>query len=113
MRFLAIIIIWIMTMPAIARDDGRYANSPLKSWFDSLASKKGLCCSVADGVSLKDVEWDTLDGHYRVFLGGKWVVVPDDALVTVPNKFGAAVVWPMQDADGNTTIRCFIPGAGA
>jgi hypothetical protein len=29
-----------------ARDpDGRYANSPLKQWFDQLASGKGLCCS--------------------------------------------------------------------
>ena len=27
-----------------ARDDGRYANSPLKPWFDQLASKKGQCC---------------------------------------------------------------------
>jgi hypothetical protein len=25
--------------------DGRYANSPLKQWFDQLASGKGLCCS--------------------------------------------------------------------
>ena len=33
-----------------ARDpDGRYANSPLKQWFDQLASGKGLCCSFADG----------------------------------------------------------------
>jgi hypothetical protein len=33
-----------------ARDlDGRYADSPLKPWFDRLASGKGLCCSMADG----------------------------------------------------------------
>jgi hypothetical protein len=33
-----------------ARDpDGRYANSPLKGWFDSLHSGKGPCCSDADG----------------------------------------------------------------
>jgi hypothetical protein len=36
---------------ALARDDGRYANSPLKSWFDRLASGNGLCCSFADGFS--------------------------------------------------------------
>jgi hypothetical protein len=28
----------------VARDDGRFANSPLKPWFDGLASGKGLCC---------------------------------------------------------------------
>jgi hypothetical protein len=45
-----------------ARDDGRFANSPLKEWFDRLASKNGLCCAFADGVSLQDVDWDTQDG---------------------------------------------------
>jgi hypothetical protein len=34
-----------MGIVALVRDDGRYANSPLKSWFDRLASGNGLCCS--------------------------------------------------------------------
>jgi hypothetical protein len=97
----------------IARDDGRYADSPLKPWFDKLASGKGLCCSFADGVSVEDVDWDTQDGHYRVRLRGLWVEVPEVAIVHEPNRFGPAVVWPYQDAAGSTQIRCFIPGAGA
>ncbi len=96
-----------------ARDDGRYANSPLKTWFDQLASGKGLCCSFADGVSVQDVDWETQDGKYRVRIQGQWIVVPDAALVTEPNRFGPAVVWPYQDAAGATQIRCFLPGAGA
>jgi hypothetical protein len=96
-----------------ARDDGRFANSPLKAWFDKLASGKGLCCSFADGVKVEDVDWDTQNGRYRVRLDGRWIVVPDAALVTEPNKFGPAVVWPYQDAAGVTQIRCFIPGSGA
>jgi hypothetical protein len=44
---------------ATARDDGRYANSPLKPWFDSLRSAKGLCCSDADGSVVSDVDWDS------------------------------------------------------
>jgi hypothetical protein len=36
-----------------ARDDGRFANSPLKTWFDRLASGKGLCCSFADGATVR------------------------------------------------------------
>jgi hypothetical protein len=32
-----------------ARDDGRYANSPLKQWFDRLASGKGLLSRAASG----------------------------------------------------------------
>lgn len=98
----------------LAHDDGRFANSPLKNWFDRLASGKGLCCSFADGVSVQDVDWDaTEDGRYRVRLNGQWIVVPDAAVVTEPNRFGPAVVWPYQDVDGATQIRCFMPGAGA
>jgi hypothetical protein len=96
-----------------ARDDGQFANSPLKPWFDKLASGKGLCCSFADGVRVEDVDWDTQDGRYRVRLNGQWITVPDTALVTEPNKYGPAVVWPYQDTEGATQIRCFLPGAGA
>ena len=41
--------------PALTHDDGRYANSPLKEWFNRLASGKGLCCSFADGYVLGSV----------------------------------------------------------
>ena len=95
-----------------ARDDGRFANSPLKEWFDRLASKNGLCCAFADGVSVQDVDWDTQDGHYRVRIQGEWIEVPDAAVITEPNRFGPAVVWPYNDRYGNTQIRCFMPGAG-
>jgi hypothetical protein len=98
---------------AFGRDlDGKYASSPLKPWFDSLASRRGLCCSFADGQSVEDVDWDTKGGKYRVRLDGQWFEVPAEALVTVPNKFGPAVVWPYKDYEGRTQIRCFIPGAG-
>ena len=50
-------------------------------------------------------------GKYRVRLDGQWIEVPPDALVTVPNKFGLAVVWLYKDYEGRTQIRCFIPGA--
>src|ERR1700761_2973807 len=105
----------LLSMPShvSARDNGQYGNSPLKAWFDQLASGKGLCCSFADGVSVENVDWDTDNGRYRVRIKGQWFVVPDTALVTEPNKFGPAVVWPYQDADGVTQIRCFLPGAGA
>jgi len=96
-----------------AHDDGRFAASPLKPWFDKLASGKGLCCSFADGVKVENVDWDTLNGRYRVRLNGQWVVVPEIAVVTEPNRYGPAVVWPYQDASGATQIRCFMPGAGA
>jgi hypothetical protein len=66
---LAALVLYLTTLVSNqlnARDDGRFANSPLKPWFDRLASGKGLCCSFADGFSVQDVDWDTQDGHYRV-----------------------------------------------
>jgi hypothetical protein len=95
---------------ATARDDGRYAQSPLKPWFDSLRSAKGLCCSDADGSVVADVDWESKDGHYRVRLDGQWIDVPDDAVVTVPNRAGRTMVWPVKSASG-ISIRCFLPGS--
>lgn len=107
------ILVFTFAVQVPARDDGRYKNSPLHIWFDQLASGKGLYCSFADGVSVQDVDWDTKDGQYRVRLHGEWISVPESALVTEPNRFGPAVVWPYMDTDGATQIRCFLPGAGA
>lgn len=121
---------------AFAHDDGSMADSPLKPWFDRLASGKGLCCSFADGVAIGDVDWDADgQGHYRVRICARlpvkangvvdasrrawlscavktWVTVPDDAVITEPNKAGQAIVWPYVDATGSLMIRCFIPGPG-
>lgn len=108
---------------AAARDDGRYAQSPLKQWFDGLKSGKGPCCSDADGSVVKDADWEAKDGHYRVRIprygteiDGRpndmiWVEVPDDAVITEPNKFGRTMVWPIYGYQG-LQIRCFMPGAG-
>jgi hypothetical protein len=122
---LAVCVCWMLLSlwplrPAHARDDGKYANSPLKAWFDQLASQRGLCCSFADGFSLADVDWDvqcaTVAGveqcRYRVRVDGVWLDVPGDAVVTEPNRYGRAVVWPYKDTSGVTQIRCFMPGAG-
>jgi hypothetical protein len=95
---------------AIARDDGRYANSPLKSWFDSLRSERGLCCSDADGVAVSDPDWDSRDGHFRVRIDGEWIDVPDDAVIKEPNRAGRTMVWPTRSALG-TSVRCFLPGS--
>jgi hypothetical protein len=103
-----------------ARDlDGKYADSPLKAWFDQLKSGKGLCCSLTDGFPMRDADWDNHDGHYRVRIPREpdstdmiWVDVPDEALVTEPNKFGRTMVWPVYTigADPPVWIRCFMPG---
>lgn len=95
-----------------ARDRGQFANtSPdLKAWFDSLRSGKGPCCSDADGSAVSDVDWESNSGHYKVRIDGMWLDVPDEAVITVPNRVGRTMVWPIQGSSG-TVIRCFMPGS--
>jgi hypothetical protein len=105
-------LLLIISTPLVhARDpDGRYANSPLKQWFDSLKSGKGPCCSDADGTAISDADWESSAGHYRVRVEGEWVDVPDEAVITEPNRVGRTMVWPIHGY-GGLTIRCFMPGS--
>ena len=99
---------------------GKWANEPLRPWFEALKNKTGLvCCAEADGHPLDESEWDIKDNHYRVFVQGGWVVVPDLAVISGPNKFGKAIVWFMDQAGVedvlpplSTRILCFMPGSG-
>jgi hypothetical protein len=108
---LAALLLALASHSGQARDpDGRYANSPLKQWFDSLKSGKGPCCSDADGTAVSDVDWESANGHYRVRLDNEWIDVPDEAVITEPNRIGRTMVWPLRGYLG-TSIRCFMPGS--
>lgn len=109
-RTLFLVPLVLCTQDALGRDDGRYADAPLKPWFDSLRSHFGPCCSVADGIAIADPDWESHAGHYRVRLDGEWVDVPDDAVITEPNRAGRTMVWPVKTAFG-ISIRCFMPGS--
>jgi hypothetical protein len=104
----------IFVAPALAHDPSR---PELTEWFNKLSSGKGSCCSLSDGETVADPDWESKDGHYRVRLGGEWIDVPNEALVTVPNRAGRTMVWPMPpDYDYEVgapplRIRCFMPGA--
>ena len=104
------VLVGLSITPSRAHDDDRYANSPLKSWFESLHSKGGgPCCANADGLALADVDWDAKDGHYRVHLRGEWINVPDDTVISEPNRAGRTMVWPYY-VNNRVFIRCFMPG---
>jgi hypothetical protein len=106
-----VLVVLLSVHFAHARDlDGRYTNSELKPWFDQLKSGKGLCCSDADGSAISDADWETAGGHYRVRIDGEWVAVPDEAVITEPNRAGRTMVWPLKGYLG-TSIRCFMPGS--
>ena len=92
-----------------ARDNGQWAQATpeQRRWFSTLHNKNhNLCCAEADGY---DAQWDTKDGSYRVYDQGQWYVVPDQALVTEPNRYGIAKVW-WSHGDPDKMIRCFMPG---
>jgi hypothetical protein len=106
---------FLILCPVGARDlDGRFANSPLKPWFEKLSSGKGPCCSDADGSVVLDADWESKDGHYRVRIEGLWWDVPEEAVIVEPNKLGRTMVWPIYrwplDRSLRIEIRCFMPG---
>jgi hypothetical protein len=111
-RSCAVVAVMLLAIPlAHGRDrDGRYANSPLHDWFEQLSSKAGRCCSDADGMTLSDVDWESHDGHYRVRIDDDWVDVPDDTVVTEPNRARVSMVWPIW-LNGHPHVRCFMPGS--
>jgi hypothetical protein len=103
-----------MTPVSIAHDQHR---PELNNWFMNLKSKaKVPCCSGSDATVVRDADWDTKDGHYRVRLEGQWVDVPDDAVIEEPNLDGQTLVWPIfynpLGSPARIVIRCFMPGAG-
>jgi hypothetical protein len=111
---LAVLLICLPTL-ASARNDGRFpVNDKMHDWFMMLKSNKGPCCADADGSVVMDADWEVTNGHYRVRLDGKWIDVPDDAVVKTPNLYGPTMVWPIRwNGYGGTTvlaIRCFMPG---
>jgi hypothetical protein len=115
----------LMPLTAMGRDlEGRYANSPLKPWFDQLKSGNGICCSYADGYVLENADWEARNGRYRVRVPKRpdskvmvWVDVPERSVITEPNKAGRTMVWPVYDESDTDDsyiyirIRCFMPGA--
>ncbi len=128
---ICVLLLVLSSLPVNARDDGRYANSPLKPWFNGLKDKQGgSCCSNSDGVKLEDIDWDSdgtedaFNSNYRVKVTkgwppemqsyiGQWIPVPKGALLEQPNRAGVAIVWPFISSygKGQLKIRCFIPGA--
>jgi hypothetical protein len=104
-----------------ARDLGQYNRVPdeIRTWIESLADGKGVpCCATADGAVPEEFTWDIGANHYRVKVYGKWVTVPDAAVIKGSNRLGHAVVWiayddPVFESEPILSVRCFLPGPGA
>jgi hypothetical protein len=122
-RILAVLAVALMPALAHAHDRHYAISSEMHDWFMTLRSGKGPCCADADGSVVKDADWQSKDGHYRVYLpiggdakdGSEWVDVPDEAVITQPNLYGRTMVWTMftsmYGGPVKTAIRCFMPGS--
>jgi hypothetical protein len=108
----AVLLLGLASHHGHTRDRGQFGNGnpEMKAWFESLKSGKGPCCSDADGTAISDADWQSGNGHYRVRIEGEWVDVPDEAVITEPNRVGRTMVWPIRGYLG-LTIRCFMPGS--
>ena len=77
-------------------------------WADCITNMAGFNLRQAQPAA--DPDWESQGGHYRVHLENNWIDVPDDAVITEPNRAGRTMLWPMRD-DNQISIRCFIPGS--
>jgi hypothetical protein len=115
------IIIMFLALAKAKNLDGRFAQSPNKEWFQGLKSAKGPCCSDADGQTVEPEDWKTQSkpgSHYAVVIEGAWWDVPDEAVLSEPNRVGRTIVWPIYnrstiagDRKIDIQIRCFMPGS--
>ena len=118
----ALILVGCLLMTSAFAHD--HHNPALNGWYPTLHSRVGSpCCDGSDiddgnATALDEADWDSKDGHFRVFVEGKWWDVPDSAIVDVPNKDGRPIVWFYwnRSFDGHDKdelkIRCFIQGGG-
>lgn len=101
-----ILILLLMASPAMARDDGRYANSPHTEWYRSQHNSQGQwCCNEADG--------HPYDGDYKVNADGSVTVqgftIEAHKVLNGSNPTGHAVWWYLDGPNGRTSF-CFAPG---
>jgi len=105
---LGIIFLVSIVMCALA---GGHIDDPNHVWFEHQHDSAGRpCCEIADGHQVDDADWKSDGaGHYQVWLDGKWIAVPDAAVINPPDRpIDYAVVWIWRGE-----ILCFMPGSGS
>ena len=94
---------------ALAFDNGQFENVPpdIRAWFKSVIAPNGVpCCDISDG---HRTTYDVRDGTYWVPIEGRWMAVPERAIIRDRgNPVGEAVVWYVHHR-GDIIISCFVP----
>ena len=100
----AAMLCYMAISPAEAHD----ASHPeLDGWYKKLESGKGPCCDGSDSAHVEPSDWETQNrprSHYKVRLDGVWADVPDEAVVTGPNRDGRTLVWYYDSWTGHSGI---------
>lgn len=109
---IGIALLFMMVVTAVlARNNGQWAQTDpeQRQFYNGLRNNNGmLCCTNNDGY---DAQWETRGDQYWVFVEMEWIQVPPMALLTVPNRYGAAKVWYNKPPNGGKpVIACFLPG---
>ena len=109
----------ILCYMAISPTEAHDASHPeLDGWYEKLESGKGPCCDGSEAAHVEPSDWETQNkprSHYKVRLDGVWADVPDEAVVTGPNRDGRTLVWYYDSWTGHSgkpgkVIKCFMPG---
>jgi len=90
---LGLIFLVSVVMCAVA---GGHIDDPNHDWFEHQRNSAGKpCCEIADGHRVDDADWKSDGaGHYQVRLEGKWIPVPDAAVINPHDRpIDYAVVW--------------------
>ena len=94
---------------AFAFDNGQYENvaPDIRAWFKSVMAPNGVpCCDISDG---HRTTYDFHEGAYWVPIEGRWMAVPERAIIRDRgNPIGEAVVWYVHHR-GSIVINCFVP----
>jgi len=96
-----------------ARDRGQFANAnpELRAWFNGLKARRGPAAPMPTAQRSAAPIGKAATATTRVRIDGEWVNVPDEAVITEPNRVGRTMVWPIRDGVGGLYIRCFMPGS--
>jgi hypothetical protein len=104
--------VFLCAVGAHARDDGQYTNSANKEWFQSLRipGTQTSCCDLSD---CHTVDYDIKGDHYRAFIEGEWVAIPNEKVLNnVGNPVGRGVACYAKYPDTPLRILCFVPAGG-
>ena len=102
----------IASHPGQARDsDGRYANSAAEAMVRQSEERQGPVLFRTRTAAPSATWIGNRKADTTAFAStASGLDVPDDAVITEPNRAGRTMVWPIRGYQG-MTIRCFMPGS--